>query len=144
MHDELRHGSMQDRDWLYSLYCRTMRPYVEPSWGWDEEMQSRGFDEQLGAENFRIVAIEGSDIGGFCLKHKEDCVWLDMLLIEPSQQCRGIGGLVMKHIHTLAKSKNFPVRLCSIKTNPATDFYRHLGYTEYKEDATLSYLEWGS
>tara|TARA_R110002073_G_scaffold77735_7_gene188053 strand:- start:715 stop:1080 length:366 start_codon:yes stop_codon:yes gene_type:complete len=121
-----------------------MRPYVEPSWGWDEEIQSKGFDEQLGAENFKIVSIEESDIGGFCLKYREDCLWLDMLLIEPSHQCKGTGGLVMKHIHALAESNNLPVRLCSIKANPATNFYRHLGYIEYKEDATLSYLERGS
>lgn len=46
MQDELRIGSVLDRDWLYYLYSRTVRSYVGHSWGWDEEVQSKGFDEQ--------------------------------------------------------------------------------------------------
>lgn len=142
MQDKLRNGTALDREWLYSLYTRTMRQHIENTWGWNQEVQSRGFDEQLGAENFKVVTVDGDDIAGYCLKFTEDCLWLDMLLIEPSYQGRGIGKDLMDHINSLAKAKDLPVRLCSITANPATNFYKHLGYSEYKSDATLSYLEW--
>lgn len=118
-----------------------MRPYVEPVWGWDEVIQSKGFDGQLGAENFKIFSIDGIDVGGYCLKPKADSYWLDMLLVEPTHQSSGIGKRIMAHIQSRAESEALPIRLCSIKTNPATNFYKHLGYTEYKQDATLIYLE---
>lgn len=141
MQDQWRIGDEQDRQWLYSLYSQTMRPFVEPTWGWDEEIQSKGFDEQLGAENFKIISIEGEEAGGYCLKLRDDCLWLDMLLLHPSHQGHGIGQRLMDHIHAYADAKKLPVRLCSIKVNPSTDFYKHLGYIEYKQDESLSFLE---
>lgn len=144
MQDDVRNGRTSDRDWLYSLYSRTMRPYVEQVWGWDEDLQSRSFDEQLGAVSFRVVSVDGIGVGGYCLKRKDDEFWLDMILVEPTRQKDGIGRKLMELIHGQAKADNLPVRLCSMKINPATKFYRHLGYTEYKNDANLSYLEWSS
>ena len=144
MQVDIRNGEALDRNWVYSLYSRTMRPFVEQVWGWDEEIQSKGFDEQLGVENFKIVSIDDIDVGGYCLKTKENELWLDMILIEPSQQNNGIGRKIVELIHDQAKAKNIPVRLCSMKVNPATEFYKHLGYIEYKNDNALSYLEWGT
>ncbi len=144
MQDDIRNGKASDRDWVYSLYCRTMRPYVEQVWGWDGKIQSKGFDEQLGAENFKIVSVEDNDVGGYCLKCKENELWLDMILIEPTWQHSGIGRKIVELIHGQARAKNLPVRLCSMKVNPATEFYKHLGYIEYKNDDALSYLEWGT
>ncbi len=144
MQDDIRSGKTSDREWLYSLYCRTMRPYVEQVWGWDEELQSKGFDEQLGAENFKVLSVDGTEVAAYCLKRKDNELWLDMILIEPARQESGIGRKIVELIHSQAIADNLPVRLCSIKVNPATEFYKHLGYTEYKTDEVLSYLEWGS
>ncbi len=144
MQYDIRNGESTDRAWLYSLYCRTMRPFVEQIWGWDEEIQSKGFDEQLGAENFKIVSVGGVEVGGYCLKQKDYELWLDMILIEPAHQNNGIGKMIVDLIHSQANARNLPVRLCSIKINPATEFYKYLGYTEYKSDDALSYLVWDS
>jgi len=118
-----------------------MRPYVEPVWGWDEDIQSQGFDEQLGAVNFKILTLGRVDIGGYCLKRRDDCYWLDMILLDAKYQDQGMGKEMMEVVHSIAASLNLPVRLCSMKINPATQFYKHLGYKEYKSDDALSYLE---
>ncbi|PCI73822.1 MAG: hypothetical protein COB20_15815 [SAR86 cluster bacterium] len=144
MKAEYRTGTELDRRWLYALYCETMRPHVEATWGWNEAMQAKGFDEHLGADNFEILIENNKDVAAYCIKLKDDGLWLEMVLVKPALQGTGIGKKIMRHIQSLATGQQTALRLCSMKINPATDFYRKLGYSEYQEDENLSYFEWRS
>jgi len=124
------------------LYCETMRPHVEATWGWDEDIQAKGFDEHLGAENFKILTQSDKDVAAYCIQLKDDGLWVEMVLVKPALQGTGIGKKIMHHIQTLAAGQQATLRLCSMKINPATDFYRKLGYREYLEDENLRYFEW--
>ncbi len=142
MKTEYRIGTELDRRWLYALYCETMRPYVEEIWGWDEDTQAKGFDDRLGAENFKILIQRNNDVAAYCIELKDNGFWVEMVLVKPALQGTGIGKKIMRHIQSLAAGQQTTLRLCSMKISPATDFYRKLGYREYLEDENLSYFEW--
>jgi hypothetical protein len=64
MYFRTRYGVIADKEWLYKLYCSTMRPYVEQTWGWDAEFQRSGF-QTLHPTKFRIVIVKDDDVGTY-------------------------------------------------------------------------------
>ncbi|PCJ12634.1 MAG: hypothetical protein COB04_17505 [Gammaproteobacteria bacterium] len=144
MNFELRSGSQADKDWLYDLYCRTMRPCIEATWGWDEEFQSNEFNSNLAPICFLIIVFDGENIGGFCLKDNEDHLYLEMILLEPKYQKSGIGKSAMSHIMELAKKNGLPLKLSVIKKNPVKPFYEKLGFSQYDEDESFYRMQWHS
>jgi GNAT superfamily N-acetyltransferase len=120
-----------------------MRPYVEETWGWDESLQSKGFDEALGASNFKILMADDADVAAYCINSRDACVWLGMMFVVPELQGTGLGKRLMNQIQRIAASYQKSLRLCSIRSNPATELYGSLGYSIYKEEGPLVYFEWG-
>ena len=141
---KLRNGSQSDQKWLYDLYCRTMRPCIETTWGWNEEFQVYGFSSNLAPSTFRIITIDEQDIGGFCLKEKDDHFYLDIILIDPIHQKKGVGKSAMNHMMGIAKNKNLPLKLSVIKKNIVKEFYEKLGFLQYDEDEEFYRMEWTS
>lgn len=139
---ETRKGRITDKDWLYELYCSTLRPAIETTWGWDEAFQLNAFNEHLSPDNFEIIFIADNNIGGYCLFEKDDHLWLEMLLIHPDFQRKGIGKSVIKEIQIQAKSKNKPLKFSVIKTNPVKPFYEKLGFSVYGEDKAFYQMVW--
>jgi N-acetylglutamate synthase-like GNAT family acetyltransferase len=130
----------EDEAWLFELYRTTMKEYVEKTWGWDEAVQHDGFTNHLGVANFVICLHDNDTAGCFCLKDEGDHLWLHLVLIDPQLQNRGIGRAIMEHIESISSAADKPMRLCTMKVSPATEFYRHLGYIQYKEDEACVYF----
>ncbi len=141
-HYALRKGEADDKAWLFELYCSTLRPAIELTWGWDEAFQLNQFSDSLAPENFEILLLEGKPIGCFCLVENEGHFWLEMLLIHPNYQRRGIGKRVIRQIRRLSASKNKTLKLGVIKANPVRQFYEKLGFTVYDEDGAFYRLSW--
>jgi hypothetical protein len=72
MHFRIRHGVIADKEWLYSLYCSTMRTYIEQTWGWDEEFQKNGFQSNLHPIRFRIVIVSDDVVGAYLINEEDD------------------------------------------------------------------------
>jgi ribosomal protein S18 acetylase RimI-like enzyme len=131
---KMRKGKADDKQWLYELYCQTLRPAIEATWGWDDEFQFKLFREHLKPEKFEIVLIEDKPIAGFYLVEHADHFWLEMLLIHPGYQRRGIGKRIVKQIQRRSASENRALKLSVIKANPVRLFYEKLGFSVYDED----------
>ena len=54
---KLRNGRQSDKEWLYNLYCRTMRSCIEATWGWNEEFQADGFSLTLHQEPLKLLQL---------------------------------------------------------------------------------------
>lgn len=80
---DLVDGESCDRDQLFELYKQSMRPYIAATWGWDDEFQAKGFDENLSADCWQIIKRNKEAIGGFVISEKKGALWLDMLIIKP-------------------------------------------------------------
>ena len=137
-------GETFDREWLYHLYQHAMKPCIEATWGWDEEFQSKGFDIHLKPAYWKIIVNNLDRIGAFVLKEGDDYLWLEMIIIRPEYQQKGIGRRVLTYIQTIAKEKSLPLRLSVIKANPVRPFYLKLGFDQYEEDESFYKMQWCS
>lgn len=134
-HIDFRKAEMDEMDWAYALFKSGLQQYITQTWGWNELFQRHSFHVNLPASSFMIASINTEDIGGYCLKHKPDHLYLEMLLIEPGRQRQGLGTQIMRHIMQQAAQRELPVQLSVLKNNPAHEFYRALDFQVYAEDA---------
>lgn len=141
---QLINGKSSYRDWLYDLYKRTMKPSIEATWGWDEEFQSNGFNKNLKPTDWKIIKNDIEEIGGFVLSENNDHLWLEMIIIKPEYQHKGIGRSALVYMQSIAKEKSLPLRLSVIKANPVKPFYLKLGFTQYEEDYSFYKMQWHS
>jgi len=44
---KFRVAKSEDYDFLYALHCKTMRDYIEATWGWDEVWQQNHFKQHF-------------------------------------------------------------------------------------------------
>jgi ribosomal protein S18 acetylase RimI-like enzyme len=139
---QLTEGKSSDREWLYDLYKMTMLPFIEATWGWDEEFQNNGFNKYLKPADWKIITVDNEKVGGFVLVKKHDHYWLEMLIIKSEYQKKGIGSMVVSYIQSIAVNKSLPLKLSVIKANPVKTFYMKLGFIQYDEDVSFYKLQW--
>ncbi|MGY6275250.1 GNAT family N-acetyltransferase [Methylomonas sp. MgM2] len=139
---QIRYGEPLDEEWLYDLYCRTMRSCIEATWGWNESFQRNGFCGNLHPVKWKIVSSRGEQVGGFVLNQNLDHFWLEMIIIKPECQRTGIGQKVIAHLQDVARKSSLPLRLSVIKANPVKPFYLQLGFKQFDEDDAFYKLEW--
>ena len=141
-HYQFRYGTAADKSWLYDLYCETMKPYIEATWGWNESFQLQVFGNNLEPTRWQIVNDGQHDVGGFVLKEEADHFCLEMIIITPTYQKNGIGRVIVNLIKQHASEDQLPIRLSIIKANPLIPFYQKLGFRQYDEDTDFYKFEW--
>jgi len=62
MQISLRPATQEDFDFLWWLHRATMRPYVEKTWGWDEQWQARCFRDHFDPNTREIIEGDGESI----------------------------------------------------------------------------------
>ena len=129
-----RQASDLDEEWLYDLYCTTMRTYIEKTWGWDETFQKNGFRTNLCPTKFNIVVVGDEDVGAYLMNEEPDHYWLEMMLIDPMWQRKGLGSNIIRGLQVSADQNDRLLKLSVIKVNPVKDFYTRLGFEVYEED----------
>ena len=63
MNFSLRHASAADRDFLWDLYCTTMRVVIATTWGWEESWQRTDFARKFTQCEVSIIEIDGQPGG---------------------------------------------------------------------------------
>lgn len=137
----MRQGKPADMAWLYQTFKLTMQGFIAETWGWDELLQEHSFYENLPAKSFTIASLQG-DVGALNLREKADHLWLEMVLVLPDYQGRGIGRLMLEFAQRQAKEAQKPLRLSVLKVNPAHVFYRHLGFEQSAFDQWSYKMQW--
>ena len=131
----VRPAQPTDEPFLYSCYKRTMREYIEQTWGWDEGFQSTAFRQHLPWQRFRIITVDGTSVGAVCVLETPDYIVLEMMMIEPEFQRRSIGSDFVARLLDRARSEGQAVKLRVMKINPARAMYERLGFVVVGEDA---------
>ena len=130
----LRKAGPGDSEFVYFVKKAAVGEYVEKAWGWDEDEQRRLHEQRFGAQDFRVINVDGTDVGIMSAVEGPDCVKVNQLYILPEHQGRGIGRECMLMMMEQGRRLGLPVRLRVLKVNPrALAFYERLGFVRSGE-----------
>src|SRR5437879_9095405 len=135
----LRGATNSDHDFLYNLHIRTMKTYVEQTWGWDEAKAVKMFSERVAQGHYEVIVLNGVDIGAVNCHRREDTLYVSNIEILPEYQGRGLGTKILQRILAAAQRDGLTVTLRILKVNPARSLYERLGFIVTREDETHYY-----
>ena len=141
----IRIAKSKEIEFAYSVKKAAFKEYVDLVWGWDEDEQRKLHETRFASQDFRIITVDGIDIGIIAVAISSDCMKLNQLFLLPEYQNRGIGQHCMELIMLEAKKLGLPIRLRVLKVNTkALAFYQRLGFNLSGEIDTHRLLEWTS
>jgi ribosomal protein S18 acetylase RimI-like enzyme len=142
MEISLRSATPDDYDFLWWLHCATIRPYVEKTWGWDEDWQIQHFQERFDPGTREIIESDRVAIGCISTERYEDRIFLALIEIAPDYQSQGIGTKLIRALLNEGNSRDMPVELRVLRVNPAQRLYERLGFGVVKETETHRTMRW--
>jgi ribosomal protein S18 acetylase RimI-like enzyme len=132
---QTRPADHRDEPFLYACYKRTMRRYVERTWGWNEEFQRASFIEHLPWQRFQIIMVGSIAAGAACVLDTPSAIDLEMIIIDPKFQRMGIGSEFLANLLRHARKNQRRIKVRVLKVNPARALYERLGFVVVGEDA---------
>lgn len=123
-------------DWprAWDLQREGFRDLVTRTWGgWTDE-QVRKVAEEWDPRLTRMIDVDGVVVGFVRVERHPDHDWLDLVVIDPARQGRGLGTAVMTVLIGEARGRGVALRLSVYRTNPARRLYARLGFTERPRD----------
>ena len=125
----LRPAVEQDRAFLYTLHCQTMRGMIEQTWGWDEAWQQEEFRRRFTEHTASIIESDTRGIGGLLLESKSESIYIHEIQVSPEHQSQGIGSAVIQWVIVQAASRGVAVTLSVLEVNlRARHLYERLGF----------------
>lgn len=125
----MRPAAAEDEQFLFSVYCLTMRDVVEQTWGWDDVWQLAEFGRRFRQFEVSVIEAESCAVGGLYLEARSDSLYIHDLQVAPDFQGRGIGTSVVNSVIEQAASRGLPVALSVVSANPrALSLYERLGF----------------
>jgi ribosomal protein S18 acetylase RimI-like enzyme len=129
----LRNITEKDKNFIYSTKKSSIYDYVQKIWGWDEEYQIKDFESNFILENFRIILVEGKDIGFVQIIEKSLNINITEIHIISEYQGYGIGSSIVNRIIEQASNNMKTVTIgCFIDNFRAKDLYERLGFEVIK------------
>lgn len=133
---ELRAANDGDYEFLWNLRRTVMRPYIEATWGWDEEWQANYFRDHFAPAACQMIQVAGVDVGMLAVEALVESVFLANIEIIATEQGRGLGTAVIRSLIADAARRGLLVTLQVLKVNPARRLYERLGFEFTGETAT--------
>ena len=140
----LRAATAGDYRWLWELKRRTMRPYVEQTWGsWDDRAQEDFFRRSFNSTAVQLIVLDRADVGLLHVEREARELFLANIQVLPEFQNRGLGAAVVRTVMESARSLRLPVRLQVLKVNTsARRLYERLGFVLVGETPAHAMLRW--
>jgi len=139
----LRDASASDADFIYRVIERTMRGYVEKTWGaFNEEGNRRHVADSIAARAFAVIQQGGEDAGVLSVERQPGSIWLHQLFLLPEHQNRGIGSRIVRALIAEAADSRKPLRLRVLAINPAKRLYEREGFRVFCATPGRIYMQW--
>lgn len=124
----LRPCGDDDRSFCYAVKKAALRCYVEPIWGWEEEVQVAFHRKDWEARRPEIIMLDGEDVGTIEVVRSAAGLHLGEFYLFPAYQRKGIGSYFMRSLVEEADRDGLPVTLEVIKINPVRSLYERFGF----------------
>ena len=93
---KLRSATVLDRERLYDIHREALGPYIEQTWGWDEDWQDENFRKTYDITGLSVIQCDGREVGFMQVSRARDATVLQNIEIEPAYQGRGIGTMLVR------------------------------------------------
>ena len=123
-----RQATHQDSDFVYFTKKEALGPYVEQTWGWDEQFQQKYHRKDFDPSQIEILQSAGEDIGVLAVTRTSSEIQINEIYIVPRFQRRGFGTHILQAIIEESSSQKLPIRLQFLKVNPVRSLYERLGF----------------
>lgn len=133
---DLRPARPGDAAFVHTVRVAGLRPYVEPIWGWDDELQDARFRGSFDPARYRVVVVDGQDVGILAVERRPGEVFVADIGIVAAWRNRGLGSTILLDVATRASEDGMPVALQVLRTNPARRLYERLGFRAIDESDT--------
>lgn len=141
MNLQYKKASESDLDFLLDLRMKTMNEhYANSSLPTDRESTLQRVLYQF--EKANIILFNNEPIGLLKIDRSKDKIEVLQLQVDPSQQGKGLGKIILKQIIAEALSSQKPVVLSVLKTNKAQNLYSSLGFVTIDENEHSYIMEW--
>ena len=119
------------------------KKYIEEYFGeWNDEIEFNAFYGKRKLTFFKKLLLNNETVGFLNYDQKEDRFDnISVHIIEKAQN-KGIGTLFLLNLIELAKEFGKPLFIEVVKSNPAQNLYRRLGFEIYKEDDVFYFLRY--
>jgi len=140
---DLRPAKEKDSNFLYLLKKRTLKDYINQTWGWDEEWQKQYFTEHFNPYDLQIITYLDQDIGAISVMDSEKELVISIIEILPEFQNKGMGGSLLKKVIKRAISEKKQLSLQVLKVNTkAISLYEKLGFLIEDQNETHYFMEY--
>ena len=132
-----RNASDNDRIFAWSLYADSIRELVEPlikkerGVPWDENEESRRFEEIWVPQRTQILELEGQPIGWIAVNGEGGGAFLENFFIAPDFRGRGLGSAVLAWLKDQVGSGT--IRANVVPGSRARSFYERAGFVVEQE-----------
>ena len=142
MEIKFRNCRYDDCEFILNLKELGMKWYVEKTYGWDINFQRERTKREIEKfiDRMRIIIADNKEIGATNFFEENNEYVVGLVLIHPDYQRKGIATKIIKDYINIARNNNKSIRLSTYKYNPAKKLYERLGFKQYDEDDTKSYL----
>ncbi|MGQ7856674.1 GNAT family N-acetyltransferase [Pedobacter sp. WC2501] len=126
-----RNATDADFDLTFQIKRKSIKPYIEKIWGWDDAVQLEFHIEDFKSEKIKIIMDESDDaIGLIITTENKTHIYLKSLLLCDNVQGKGIGTEILRDLIKQAKSKSKQIELQVFKVNKrAKALYERLGFS---------------
>jgi ribosomal protein S18 acetylase RimI-like enzyme len=129
----LRPATTDDAEFFFALHERSLGPYVDQIWGWDDDEQRAYLTTHLDLDRVRVIVVDGVDAGRLDVEERDDEVFLTLIELVPEHQGRGIGSRLIRELIDGTDGKRVTLSVLGVNER-AYQLYRRLGFTEVSRD----------
>lgn len=136
-------ASENDIDYLFDLRMKTMIPhYAKANLPTDRENTLKRILYQF--EKGNIILLDDEPIGYLKVSRTDTHIDILQLQIDPSQQGKGLGKMILTDILKEASATGKIATLSVLKVNKAQHLYMSIGFKTVREDEHSYFMEFSS
>lgn len=109
---------------------------------WNEEILRDSFREKKRMTFFKKLLWKNETVGFLSYNRQGDRIDKIFIRLIKKAQNMGIGTWFLTELKVLSREFRIPLFLAVIKTNPARNLYRHLGFELYKEQDAFYFFRY--
>lgn len=136
----LREAIQSDQQFVNDLTRETMRSYVEDTWLDEESCEHYYAINSFKQLSTQIICKYNEPIGRITLAHNKNEVIVDAIHLVATVQGQGLGSKLLNIIIEDAVKQEKSVSLIVLKSNPAWQLYKRLGFLIYEETTERYYM----